>query len=541
MSHLTALQCSMYADAALDEAEIALASAHLDGCPLCRERVAAYAAERKLIQTTMSAMHVDVPGALPRFRRPLGLRGFAIANLATALVVWFAQFLWKTLFGELVVDVFSEVTSIYLPSAYDLIVDAAVFIAERGINMIDAYFSFIGLAVLVLITLSIVAIVGARRAAVATLLASTLAAGVLMAPTASALELRHSEDAVGVAKGDTIDDTLILSGDTVTIDGTVQGDVFAAGRRVVVNGMITGNLVAFAERVTVAGDVGGLVLGAGESFELVDSTVHGDLWAAGDRVSIRPLARVLGNASIATSTGTIEGNVGKDLTVAGESIDVSGSVGEDVEAYVERLSLDSTAKIGGNVRLRTEDEDQLQRSSDASIAGMVEFLPVPEKMKHRNEYLTVKFYVRQLLRLAAAFLVGVAVLWLFPTLRALPLSADVEGIKTSVTGLVAAVSLPIIGVLLAITIVGLPFALLAFIAWFLLLYFAKIVVAALIGSMLLDDTEQAESLPVTLLVGLGIVVIAINIPFIGNVINVILTIVGVGLLTQLALRYSPTR
>ncbi len=60
------------------------------------------------------------------------------------------------------------------------------------------------------------------------------------------------------------------------------------------------------------------------------------------------------------------------------------------------------------------------------------------------------------------------------------------------------------------------------------LYLAKIVVAAFVGHALIGRDDRR--LFVTLLVGLGVVFVAINLPFVGTVINVVLTVAGVGIL-----------
>ena len=84
-------------------------------------------------------------------------------------------------------------------------------------------------------------------------------------------------------------------------------------------------------------------------------------------------------------------------------------------------------------------------------------------------------------------------------------------------------------VLVALTLVGLPLSFIAVAAWLLGLYLAKILVGAVVGRMLLS---QSDSLGWTLLVGIAVVIVAVNLPFIGGIINFVLTVVGLGLLVQ---------
>ena len=54
-----------------------------------------------------------------------------------------------------------------------------------------------------------------------------------------------------------IDNDVIMSGDIVTLSGTVRGNAFVAGRDVVVDGTVEGSLFAIGQRVTINGTVGG--------------------------------------------------------------------------------------------------------------------------------------------------------------------------------------------------------------------------------------------------------------------------------------------
>jgi len=56
--------------------------------------------------------------------------------------------------------------------------------------------------------------------------------------------------------------------------------------------------------------------------------------------------------------------------------------------------------------------------------------------------------------------------------------------------------------------------------------------------LLLDSPEEGSSLPLTLLAGLGIITVAVNIPAIGGILNFLLTTLGVGMIVLLVLDYT---
>jgi len=68
------------------------------------------------------------------------------------------------------------------------------------------------------------------------------------------------------------------------------------------------------------------------------------------------------------------------------------------------------------------------------------------------------------------------------------------------------------------------------ILWLLGLYFAKIVVAQMIGRRLFASPHGVPHYAATLLAGLVIVIVAINLPWIGWLIGIVLTLLGLGMI-----------
>jgi len=538
VTHLTALQLSMYADNALSADETSAATGHIESCASCQSRLAAVRDEARIIA---SALRVEASGdsreaAIPRFARPASLRGFALANLATGLVIWLAQFLWKTLFGELVVNATSWVTSIYLPDIYAMASAAALYLLKEGTAMFDAYLGLVVASLFTLTGLWLLLIYRRARTTVGVCLL-VITAGTLAVPVpANALDFRRDEDLVTIARSETVDDTLLVAAETVLVDGVVTGDLVVVGHRIEISGSVEGNLLAFGESVIVRGKVGGLALSVASSYDLRGATVGGDLWVAGDKVEIGHDARVRRNASVLAETATVEGAVDKDLYTIADTMELSGILGGNLEAFGDRLRLLGDAQIGGNVRFRTRHADRLHRADTVRVAGEVEFLDLPRRFQASNRYATVEFYLWQVARLVGAFVVGSVFLWLLPRCRSMSIAAGIDGLKTAGVGFLTLVSVPIVAVLAAFTLVGLPLSLIAIAAWMVMVYLAKVVVGLVVGRMLLNESA---SFAVTLLAGLAIVIVAVNLPYLGGIINFVLTIVGLGLLAQYLIAVLP--
>jgi len=531
MTHPTELQLSMYADNALSADDAIVVRDHVESCDVCRALLASARAEVGLLATAMSS---DSPQdtravAIPKFSKPASFRGFALANVATGLLIWLGQFLWKTLFGEIAMNAATRITSIYLPDIYEMSSATLLYLLEEGTAMFDAYLGYIVVGMSAVSALWLLLKYRSSRATLS-MCALVLLCTSLAAPgPVSALEIRRSEDVVTIPASETVDDTLIVAADTVLIQGKVTGDLVAAGRRVDISGNVDGNVLAFSDSVEISGTVGGSALGAASSFELDGATVGGNIWAAGETVIVDDESNVGQNAAVASQSASVEGRVGKDLYAFTEVVELSGEVGEDLEAFTNHVRLLGNAHVAGNVRIRSGASEPLHRDASVRVDGEVEYPELPEGFERKSRFATGEFYLWQVARLISAFLMGLFVLWLVPRLRSLSVASGADGIKTAGVGLLALVSVPVMAGLVAFTLVGLPFSVIAIMIWLVALYLAKILIGAYIGRTVMTGSD---SLPVTLIAGLAIVIVAVNLPYIGGIINFVLTIVGLGLIVQ---------
>jgi hypothetical protein len=358
-----------------------------------------------------------------------------------------------------------------------------------------------------------------------------------------AFEVRKSEGVTTLPAGETVDDTLLATGDSVEIDGDVTGDLLAFGRRVTVRGNVAGNVISAGETVEIQGTVGGSVFGAGRAVTLSMHVAH-NLFAAARDVTIGREAEVAGNAAAGAATIEVDGSVGKDLTGGAGDFLLRGNVGRNMRAWGNKVTLLAPAVVGGNLSAHVGAEANLEIQQGATVRGSVD-KQVDQQLAGRevptNKYFTVGFYVGQVIRLGMAFVTGLLLLWLFPGLQTLSLANAGAAVRAAGIGLIAAVVLPVVAVIACVTIVGIPLGVIGFIAWGLGLYFAKQIVAQYIGrSLFRAPTGATPHFAATLLAGLVIVLIAVNLPWIGWLAGLLLTFVGLGMLVaHLYERASP--
>lgn len=530
MSCPSPLTLSTYADGELSAREATLLELHAASCSACAARIEALHRESTVLRLALRDVEDDAP--VPRFVPPPRARDFVVLVLGVLLIGGFSRTFWNTFTGAIPSEL-KWLSPLESRTLFDGAIDLMTFIAYEGTAMWTSALNIIGTA-LVLAFAGWLAFSAVRHRAFAGVAAAVLAVAVALPSIGHAFEIRRSEAGVTVAAEETINDTLLALGQTVTIDGTVNGDLLAFGREVTVRGNVTGNLVTGAQRVTIEGTIGGSVLGAGEDVSLENGRVGRDLYGFGNDVEIGSGANVAGNTIAGGETVNVDGRVGVDLRSFGKFVNVRGAVEGDVEGFGDAITIASTARVGGNVTGHVDRAGDLSVASGAVVGGSVDERIV-EREQRRNRYETVGYYVSQLVRIGAMFLAGLLLFWVFPALRDVSLPNAIAVLRSFGIGLAAAVTLPVAGLLLCITIIGIPLGVLTFVLGAIGLYFSKIVISQIVGRAVFRASVTPPHHAVTLLAGLAIVIVAINLPAVGGIANFVLTLVGFGIIVSLIL------
>ncbi|MCU4926010.1 polymer-forming cytoskeletal protein [Halobacteria archaeon AArc-dxtr1] len=318
---------------------------------------------------------------------------------------------------------------------------------------------------------------------------------VLLIATLPATVLAQSvdgSDGVGgtvvVEEGETVDSIDAFAGN-VYVEGTVTGDVSAVAGNVYVDGEVQGDLSALAGNIEISG------------------TVAGDVEGAAGNV-------VLGE----------DGAVGGEFSVGAGTVVVDGTIGGDATIGAETIQLGETAAIEGDLRYDGSLEGDTgvvagETIQDSTIGTDV--APVLDPL------FSVVFAIYALL---LNLLLGAALLVLFPRFST-SVADRVAGspLKSGLVGLGLLVGVPILLALIAITILGIPIALIGALAFALVVWvgivYGRFAVAAWLLSRLGADNRW-----LALVVGLvGFALVGL-IPIFGGLVNLAVFLLGLGAL-----------
>jgi len=508
---------AVHADGELPALEARPVGAHVAGCPRCRALLEALRAESRLLARVLEEAPTPAPA-----RRAVWADLFTTGLLLlTAAAGVQALFGWLGGLGQqspVDLDARSFVVSVLF--------DTFFYLVREGASMLTPLLSSFGLVALVVLT-TLLGLAVRRRSTAGTLL---LVALVGFAAPASALERRvahggHQE--ITVPAGETVDDSLFAAGETVSIDGVVTGNVIACAQRVIVRGTVKGDLIAGGQRVELAGTVEGNVLSVSQTM-IVRGPVGRSLHTVAEHLSLDREGRVEGDVITFAGGMDFEGRAGRDLLAFGGFANLRGEVARNASSWTDRLRVDGPAKVGGDLTVHARKKENVTVDPQASVGGKSETLI--ETKHRRSRYARPAFYVWRMIWLAAAFLTGLLVHRLFPSLLAARLGGGLSIFRVCGFGFVALVAAPVAIVLVALTMVGLPLALLAFALWVAGVYLSSIFVGALLGRTLLARPEgAAPSFAIALLVGLAIVTAAVHLPYVGFVLSPMVTLLGLGI------------
>ncbi|HLH30222.1 MAG TPA: zf-HC2 domain-containing protein [Terriglobia bacterium] len=532
MACLTELKCAIYADGELAEEEAREVTRHVASCGACRQLVASLRFERSIL--------VDCLQDIEMIEFELEDDVLSSPQAASLTLTKFAAFVMAM--AVLLRPVFTALGEFQLPlsasAQFDLIVDFVMYGIPAVMNSISVFINIASLVVVAMLA-CIGLFILFRKSPVISTLVSVLTLVTVFSPWTYAIDVRRGEKPVSVPAGETIDDTLVVMGESaVDIEGTVNGDLIALARDVRVKGTVKGNVVSFAERTEIDGTVEGSILGTGGLVE-VRGNVARNLYGLAGSVAISEGAHIDGNASMFVGEATLDGSVGKDFNAYSARATGWGPFQRSMFSHGAVIQILSHARVGRNVYAKVAESESAIVDPAAAIKGQksIAVTPVPP-----SRYTTASFYVRQTIWMAAAFVFGLGLLWAVPGLGRFQVGSGQDLLVTGGIGLAAAVVPPVAALLISLTLVGLPLGLLTAAVWIAALYTSKIVIAAFLGRSLLQNRGLSESsMPVTLLAGLVLVFFSVNLPYVGGVINFLLVILGLGGVAMTSYRLAQER
>lgn len=324
----------------------------------------------------------------------------------------------------------------------------------------------------------------------------------LLVSGASALRMISGSDTTVITEP--TDDDVFASSGTLVVDAPI-GSLIAAGGDVQVNAPVAGDVIAAGGTVRVNGTVDGKVVLAGGRVDL-NGTVQRNVVATGGEVVFGPGARVGRDAVVSGGSFTHQGAVNGTLTVQAGTFTNSGTAGTvQYSATGNRPAGNQTGRGPG-----------VAGGIGALIAGIAAVLSL---------LVTIGYLILGLLLLA-----------LVPTTaRAVEARVRERPLPAFAIGLVALIVAVIAGLILLVTVVGVPIAVLGWLFVIAGVMLAGLVVSLALGRLIAGKTGLGDNIYVPFIIGFVVLNVLYLIPILGGLLKFVVICLGFGAIVMAAM------
>ena len=537
---------SIYADGESPAEEARKIEAHLAVCAGCRLLVNTLRAENRMIGEVLAETREELQ-TLPDLHQasPSRLILGALIALAGAVIGLRAVFVGLGEWGlsQLgLLEPLSAALEWVNPSSWtaqlNLFFSGVFYVVNEGANMLPWLLTAIASVIIVLALVAVGYLLARRRPArlnSVALLNLVLGALALLglSPRAAAVEIHKYQTGYTLEKGKTVDDTLIVTGDSAVIDGDVNGDLIFGGRKLVLNGNVKGDVAAGTQITEINGTVGGNLISFSQ-WHSITGKVAGNVYNWTQEFRLASNATIGGNLMSFSADCDMAGQVARDMWAFTAKAEISGKVGGSLNMHGDSLPVNSGAVIGGDLDARLNHPDRGHIDKGASIAGKQSIQQEERGTDDTSRYTRGKFYFWQLIQLLGALLLGTLLLACYPDFY----RGTVEAagftwpplLRSLGVGFAILVATPVAIVLCSVTLIGIPLGVLSLMVYVFGMYFAKIFVGAVVGQALLQRNPQnRQDALLALFAGLAVFFFAVNLPYaIGVVLRCVVYCVGLG-------------
>lgn len=336
----------------------------------------------------------------------------------------------------------------------------------------------------------------------------------------SAAEMRKA-DFIDVRKDETVKGDLFAFAHRVNIEGTVDGDLYVFSEDANVSGHVAGDIIGFAHGLRVSGQVDGNIRAFANTLT-ISGDVSRNVLTFNESTNLDPTGKIGGSLTLFAKSLSLDGRLGRSLLAFFEHADLGGQIGGAVHVKGDSLVIKSTAVIDGPIHFEGHKEAEV--SPSAKLASPVEF----KQMEKKESYRSGGYYVWQVIWAAAFILFGLVLFALMPKFAEEAVKSAEQYGAAAGLGVLVLFGVPIAAIIACITVVGLFIGVSTLFVWYASLYFAQVIVGAVVGQWLMGRTSELWPLIGRMAVGLVIVRLCTTIPHIGGWVKFVAIFWGIG-------------
>ncbi len=366
------------------------------------------------------------------------------------------------------------------------------------------------------------------------------------------------QDQLHISNLHRIEDDFYAFSNDMTVDGFIDGDLSVFTYSFQLNGQVTGSANIFAYELDHRGQIDRTLRVFANTMD-IDGTVGHSVLLMGGNVTLGRSAVVGRDARIYGENVRISGNIiGGDCHAAGKTVTIEGTIAGNLYLHASKATIASTAVVQGDIEYESTEQEALTVEDGATVAGEIVWNePETAADGEGGEFFgAFSDTVMAISKWLAAFLFGIIIVLVFrrhaeESYRQLRSRLVVSFAVGVLSLLVFAFTIILLSITTALLVIGLllisgegavvgalvlvfsilmfPITTFATVCGGIIFYAGKIVLGFYIGALILGRAKSDRALNGwNLLLGLGLLTLVFNIPFVGFAIYLLVSITGAG-------------
>ena len=359
---------------------------------------------------------------------------------------------------------------------------------------------------------------------------------------AAAFRIEYGKD---IVISQPVNENLYIVGGKVTINAPIHGDLVIAGGTIVINDTVTNDIILAGGEISFNGWVGGDIRCAGGKMHIrknvlgeivitggniiVDRGIEiGGLLASGGNITIN--GNVNGKILGVFGEFSLNGNVLNDVDLRGGHLTINGGIGGNTVLAARTIVLGDSASFKGNIRYW--NKQGTLDLKNYSVKGKALFDPSLRIRTGEWYYLGAVTIFGFLWYIGMALLMIIVVQYLFSaTIKKSAETAFGKTLQSLGVGFSFFILIPIVVVILLVTIIGVPVAVLLLFGYVSLILLSTVITSVLAANWINNRNNFHWSFIRLVLVSIIIFVILKLItftPFFGWVVMALLVCISFG-------------
>ena len=283
---------------------------------------------------------------------------------------------------------------------------------------------------------------------------------------------------------------LIALGNDVSIKGSALGDVIAAGSTVFVQmADTTSNIYCAGGTVAISADTARNIYTAGSYVKINKGTDINGAYIVGKDIYFSGAA--------------------KDLYVAGENVNIDGSVSGNLVIRGNNINISNAAKIIGNIEIYSSKEPVIPATINKANVKFNKIMP--RDNEQRNNQMGMGMLILKLLGILTAVLISI----IFTALNSKYFKDKAEELKIKLGryilyGLIAFIVVPIASIIVMFFVITIPISIIVLLIYGITLFVAPVYTGVVLGRLFLKKINRY----LAAMAGAAAVGIVLMVPFV---------------------------